>query len=108
MPTDVRYPRILDRVIVWDGVRGTIVARRAGYATIDADDDLRVTAPEDKLRWDPLGRVWLIVTEPEDEPIVPESSALGGADPSERDFLAVGDDDRAERVAAYWDRVRGL
>lgn len=62
--TTARHPRILDPVLVW-GERGSIVLLRAGYAHIERDDDVRVQVGVDRLRWDPLGSVWLIVTEDE-------------------------------------------
>jgi hypothetical protein len=68
METAVRHPRILDPVIVFDGERGTIVLLRAGYAHIDADDDLRVVTPTDALRWVADREVWVIVRSDPPEP----------------------------------------
>jgi hypothetical protein len=69
---ETRQPRIFDRVLLW-GESGTIVEHRAGIVVVDGDDQLRVTVPVDRLRWDPLGAVWLIVTEDDEMPVAPDA-----------------------------------
>jgi hypothetical protein len=69
--TAVRHPRIGDAVLLWDTHRGTIVLLRSGYATLDADDDVRVQVPADMLRWVADRDVWVVVTEEPEEPLEP-------------------------------------